>query len=367
MRKRRSETLPRLTSLRWYAALAVYLYHLSNFMQWAPLNTFSFGQTGVAFFFVLSGFVLAWSTPVDLPAKAFYRRRFARIYPSYLVMLAIGGALVLSWRALHIRGGSGAAVLTLLVVQAWLPVWKNQYVPYSFDPPMWSLSCEAFFYAGLPVLNHGLRKLQPLVRDELAVAWLVAAALVSEVQALHGDGAVAFSDPLLRSAEFIFGMVLAMKVQAGWRPRIPVAAAVTIMIAACWLARLTDQYLPLPMEDYVVVVPTGLLLVAGAVADLERRTGILTRRLSVYLGEVSFAFYLVHYLSLLVALKALGWGHSWSGWAGFAPLTVTFLASFAAASALHHFVELPFQRVLRGRGSPSIATVAPARIMPELG
>lgn len=48
---------------------------------------FNEGRAGVSFFFILSGLVLAW---VWQPGNGFYRRRFARIYPAYVVGLIAG-------------------------------------------------------------------------------------------------------------------------------------------------------------------------------------------------------------------------------------------------------------------------------------
>jgi peptidoglycan/LPS O-acetylase OafA/YrhL len=73
-----------------------FLFHVGTH-GWRPLRLFDLGAVGVTFFFVLSGFVLAWSTSPDVGAGTIYRRRFARIYPSYLVMLLL--AVALSGRA----------------------------------------------------------------------------------------------------------------------------------------------------------------------------------------------------------------------------------------------------------------------------
>ena len=52
--------LPRLTSLRAFAALAVFVFHLhAEDVASLPWGIARIGGTGVAFFFVLSGFVLA--------------------------------------------------------------------------------------------------------------------------------------------------------------------------------------------------------------------------------------------------------------------------------------------------------------------
>jgi hypothetical protein len=73
-----SRLLPRLTALRAFAALAVFVFHLhAHHVASLPWGISAIGGAGVAFFFVLSGFVLAWGTPPGLPARTFYRRRFA--------------------------------------------------------------------------------------------------------------------------------------------------------------------------------------------------------------------------------------------------------------------------------------------------
>ncbi|MBT2549596.1 acyltransferase family protein [Arthrobacter sp. ISL-65] len=55
------------------------------------------GQAGVTFFFLLSGFVLAWSMNPSTSKRQFYWRRFARIWP--LHALTALAAVVLSLSA----------------------------------------------------------------------------------------------------------------------------------------------------------------------------------------------------------------------------------------------------------------------------
>jgi len=83
-------TLDRLTSLRAAAALGVFMVHLSQYDVWRlPLNLSSEGYVGVGFFFTLSGFILVIAAPAGDSARAFYRRRFARIYRGYLTMVIV--------------------------------------------------------------------------------------------------------------------------------------------------------------------------------------------------------------------------------------------------------------------------------------
>jgi peptidoglycan/LPS O-acetylase OafA/YrhL len=330
-------SLPRLTSLRWYAALLVFVYHACPYVHWQPLWALNgFGPTGVTFFFVLSGFVLAWSTPPATPARVFYRRRFARIYPACLVSLLVTALVLELWPSIGLPTGAVAFLGCVLLLQAWAPGTLA-----GFDGPQWSLSAEAFFYACFPWLNRRLRNLTPAVRERGALLGLASAMVVSQVAEKYGHGGIAYSDPVVRMAEFVFGIVLALRVQAGWRPRIPVIAAVALVGAAFAVCHIAAVQLDFPLEDYVVVLPAGALIVAAAVADLGKRPGVLTQRWAVYLGELSFCFYLVHY----PVIAALETGLSWDGPAA---LAAVFAVTFVLSVALHELVELPCQRLFRG-------------------
>ncbi|WP_446918960.1 acyltransferase family protein, partial [Klebsiella pneumoniae] len=76
--------------MRWFAAALVFVSHArGQFDDRDVVRHMWVGRAGVSFFFILSGFVLAWShRKGDRPA-GFYRRRFARIYPAYAASLLI--------------------------------------------------------------------------------------------------------------------------------------------------------------------------------------------------------------------------------------------------------------------------------------
>ena len=86
--------LRRLTSLRAFAALAVFGIHAGSAFGW-PLwqRLFGLGYAGVGFFFVLSGFVLTWATRPTTRPQVFWWRRFARIYPAYIGVGVIAGVV----------------------------------------------------------------------------------------------------------------------------------------------------------------------------------------------------------------------------------------------------------------------------------
>ena len=122
----RNSRLPSLTGLRWAAALIVFGQHIleqyynSQLVAAKPVRSAVWallahgGGLGVSFFFVLSGFVLAWSARPGERAGRFWWRRFSKVYPA---------ALVTTLAAVVIVGGAGPLQLAthLTLTQSWLP------------------------------------------------------------------------------------------------------------------------------------------------------------------------------------------------------------------------------------------------------
>ena len=89
-------TLLGLQVLRFVAALAVVLFHIGSGLQIEfgyQNNIFVFGAAGVDIFFVISGFIIAYTTDATKGAWVFCRRRVVRIVPLYWT-LTLGVAAV---------------------------------------------------------------------------------------------------------------------------------------------------------------------------------------------------------------------------------------------------------------------------------
>ena len=317
--------LGRLTSLRALAALAVFAYHLDLRGVTSPWRGVAIiGYTGVGFFFILSGFVLAWAARPGLPAVAFYRRRFARVWPSHAATWLAALAVPVVPQARD----WAAAVPNLLLLQAW---WRDVDVAYGMNGVSWSLACEAFFYATFPLAVLVLRRVSPRQRWTMCAVALVAQALAGAV-----TGGYAFHSPVLRYPEFLLGLVAGLSVREGWRPRISGALAGAVLATGLVVGHL----LPFPLPGSVLALPFLIVVLWAVTLDLDERHGLLNRRAFVLAGEISFAFYLVHELVIVnlrgVTSSALG--------TAFVMLVVACLA----AAALHIIVERPLNRVLRG-------------------
>lgn len=341
-------TLDSLTGLRMIAALAVFVTHIRFVVPNAVLGAvgghhlvldrvLSRGQLGVNFFFILSGFVLAYShhgAPAD--AATFYRRRIARIWPSHAVTWAI--VLLLSIVVVGYRTSILSAALNLVLLQAWTGTRA-----FKVNDVAWTLSCEAFFYAVFPFVWSVLRRQR--TTGLLAIGG--ACALIPFVIVLlTSDDRLISNFPPSRLADFVVGMVAARLVQEGrisWIP--PMWLSVTafgVVAALSAVVKWKGLWVAAPL------LPLTLIIMAAASADLSGRRSWLTSEAAQLGGRWSFAFYLVHNISIHVVTDRYGFRPF--GW----PLTVatavgTFAIAVVGAGLLYTRVERPAERWLRRR------------------
>ena len=350
--------LPSLTGLRFPAALAVFTFHA--FIPIPPLRLLAddrtefrlfdwFGQTGglgVTFFFVLSGFVLTWSARDTDTATGFWRRRFVKIYPNYVVawvlaMLAFAGAMT----------PTPVAVSNLLMVQVWTPDYSTNF---SVDPPSWSLGAEAVFYLCFPLLLAGLRRVAPRhlkywITGAFAAVWATPAlayALFPKTPLVPGGMSsvpaywFAYVLPPVRMVDFALGILVALAVRHGrWRD-IGMVPSLLLVAGGYWLT----YHVPyLYGQRATMIIPIALLIAAAATADVDGRFSPFRNRAMVWLGEISFAFYLLHYVVLSWLRNALG-TQMFSTPAGLSILLGAALGTVALSWALYTAVETPLVR-----------------------
>jgi peptidoglycan/LPS O-acetylase OafA/YrhL len=355
-----SGRLPRvesLTGLRWWAAFFVFCHHMT---QLAPLPIFDFlkyGTSGVTFFFVLSGFVLTWSSRPGTKISTFYRRRFARIFPLYFLTLV--AAIFVFYRFEPPAGMSWikpvsvtVLVLSGLLLQGWS---NNPTILYGGNPAGWTLSVEAFFYAYFPFVWRATQKLKVAGGLILCVAVVVAGGAYRLALFHYKADVPVLPQPVLHSVAFLFGIGLAIALRSGWKPRIPVWFAFLVTgggLYLLWYSAHHPTQIPGAVtmglcQKEVLTLLYGFLILAVAARDMRGGRSVLRSKPLVKLGQWSYAFYLVH-ATILYAIKEY---HGIAGPIGWSNLTwyagVCALSIFASA-LLYEFVEHPLERKLRG-------------------
>jgi peptidoglycan/LPS O-acetylase OafA/YrhL len=325
------------------AALLVFGLHVNNFgyfggtggrlVSWA----FGAGATGVSFFFVLSGFVLTWSARPRDRALAFWRRRVARIYPVHLVTLVL--ALVMAYTLANQPRPTPKQALSnaLLLHSWWRPWWQT------LNPVSWSLACEAFSYAAFPLLFLLLRRLGARGSVVLGVLSVAAILVLARADAHHWWRYALYSFPAARLPEFVLGAVTARLVLLGrWRgPGLEASLALAIIGYF-----LVPQVAPGYSATMCTIAGFTLLIPAAAMADLHGLPSLWRRRRLVRLGELSFAFYMVHLLVIRSAAPLLGTKPHFGPLAGVAVTATVFTVSLGLSWLLYEAVERPARRLL---------------------
>lgn len=335
--------------MRWVAALLVFAYHVhvieyfregraAKVVDWI----FSAGVTGVSFFFILSGFVLAWSAREQDRPHQFWLRRIARVYPVHIVTAL--AALLIIWRqSPDLLPSIGPLIANVLLVHAW---WMDTRFNQSLNPVSWSLACEAFFYAVFPAIFAALRRVG--IRSLWTVAGLCLAVIF--IVPYFADRAIMHFFPLTRLAEFVLGVALAGLVRSGQLrgPGMGVATAVTVAgYALASSMHTTHRYAA------YTVIGFAMLITAAATADLDGRRSILAHPIAVRLGELSFAFYMVHILVTRLAEFVLPHRPHLAPLPALAVTSVLFAVSLGFAYALYEWVERPGRKLIMGIRLPS--------------
>jgi peptidoglycan/LPS O-acetylase OafA/YrhL len=275
----------------------------------------------VDFFFVLSGFIIYWSSE-GKTVRAYAGHRLRRIYIPYLPIGLAIAALYLFIPTAHKWGW--LATLTLLPVQS-APALTVA----------WTLQHEIFFYAVFGMLYF--------------TGWLRVGLAVWAVLILTAWSFGLSTIPLaLINLEFLFGIAAAVAVKRGFR--VPMWPALPIL--ALWLAFGADRGL-----SVMVGLALAFVIAGAARADLAGR--LKTPRTLIFLGAASYSIYLVHNPAL--SLQARVAPGNWM-----IALPLTFLAATVAGCAYHLIYERPALRLLvwPRQARPSRPPATPA--MPPL-
>jgi peptidoglycan/LPS O-acetylase OafA/YrhL len=349
----RREPLNALTTLRFFAAFRVMLYHA---VAWDRQSFWLRGlmatPIGVSYFFVSSGFLLTY-TYADRPIalREFWTRRAERILPVYYLGLVVAIPMLIATGGISL----GRVVATLALVQAW-----NPRTALYWNFPAWALSALAFFYFALPfalriTTRMSSRRILVLsaivwalsVVSGLVYAWLRPDGLASVTLYTRADWLnVLKFNPLLRLPEFLLGVCAGQLFRrwGGFGPRAVRIFSITVVALAA--ALLLVQLLPYPVANSGCMDPL-LAIVLVCLATDNAVTRFFSRPVFVRLGQSSFCLYMVHapLLSYAQALLPASWRHRPVYLLATIP-TIVFIAL-----ALYTWIEAPISAALRRRRS----------------
>ncbi len=282
----RQESVP-LTAIRGFAALWVASLHYQlgmadvGYSLWPGLS--HYGYAGVDIFFILSGFIMAaiyrgfaWRN-----LGAFLTRRVFRVYPMHL---AVTAGMVLLWFDAYLRFGVHNEAQQL----RWLPAFALLLQPFLYHRLMWnavswSISVELVCYLLFPLAIMALRHARLWA---LVPVILVLAAVEHHLQIydlyVWGDGAIA-------RGLVGFGLGMAIRLAS---ERVPVPGqALTTVIELTGLGGIIGSA-AIGAGTYVPIF--AALLILSISYDKGVVAWVLHARPCLWLGKVSFSFYLIH-------------------------------------------------------------------------
>ncbi|NER61105.1 acyltransferase [Pseudomonas sp. MAFF212428] len=289
---------PDIDGLRAVAVLAVVIFH-------AFPTALRGGFTGVDVFFVISGYLISSIIFESLDRGAFsfsefYARRIKRIFPALLLVLV--ACYGLGWLTLlddelrqlgkHIAGGAG--FVSNLVLWSEVGYFDNS-VESKPLLHLWSLGVEEQFYIVWPVLLWMAWRFRFNV---LALTLILAAvSFVLSVKGVKHDAIATFYSPHTRFWELLAGTLLAwfsLYRQRVVRTRL---AQVLSLLGLCLLMfgfLRINKGLSFPGKWALVpVLGAVLIIAAGPDAWFNRR--VLSNKLAVWFGLISFPLYLWHW------------------------------------------------------------------------
>ncbi|MCL6350491.1 acyltransferase family protein [Pectobacterium polaris] len=299
--------LDQLTGLRYFAALLVFLSHLS----WGGsslylVNIFESGYVGVSFFFLLSGFVLSYSYKQKILDRSlsfikYFLLRLARLSPLHFLT-----ALPFFLYALYKLDLSFfKLVLNLFYLQSWVP--SSTYY-FSFNSPSWSLSNEMFFYiCFFPLIFIRVKTLLKFFILLFVIIFFSASLveLLYSEKVFFGSSTLAhwlfYIFPGFRLLEFIVGMLLFKLWESGFRlPSWVTFPSYVLLFLSMYFAK----EVPEPFRMSLFFLPFIVLFFYVHLTESGLVVRFFSTKTMVLLGNSSFAFYLIHQ-PLIVVLKKI--------------------------------------------------------------
>jgi exopolysaccharide production protein ExoZ len=332
-----SSSLISIQALRAIAALLVFWGHAINAVHLKIEADFPhlYGPFGVDLFFVISGFVMVYSSErlFGQPGApiTFFVRRLARIVPLYWLATA-----VLVWFV--VPYASTKAVLGSLFFAPHIP----SEAPLLFVG--WTLIFEMFFYAVFAIAL--LAKWRFAVVASVTIFLISFSVLLApdtagpSTQPPPASGIAYLADPII--IEFVFGMMIALVYRAGGRLSIWATMSL-IFVGIIWLA-VTSASLPRP---YSAGVAAALIVAGMSLSSKPSPRYSPFVRSVVFLGDISYSLYCTHLLTFgLVAwtvtnLAISPLDHAW------AYMAAMLTAGLVVAAATYLTFEKPTTNFLK--------------------
>lgn len=304
--------LPSLTSLRFFAAAMIVVFHSAgNFGISTQILGYVSIVQGVTFFFILSGFVLTYVYETFENKAQFFSflvARFARIWPLHMVTL-----LLSVWLIYHSIYDPSIFLVNMGMVHGWIPLKKYFF---SYNSLSWAVSTEFALYLCFPFLVRNWEKTWHIKTMFVFFSLIMTIAVCNHFSLPHnppvgiGYAGILYISPIGRLNEFCFGMVTALvykKIKHRYQPGEKMGSVIEIAVISLAILMICQShelalFLPPWIGDvgkyWVELGGVSSIFFAAVILvtalDKGLISNLLSKKLFIFMGEISFAIYLLH-------------------------------------------------------------------------
>ena len=292
--------------LRGFAALAVVVHHTGGYVKryFEPTllfeDKFSIGFAGVDLFFVISGFIIHFTSKnyLNNPSKLkeYLKKRFIRVYPIYWIITTI--LFISSWLIVEILDKNIFSIGYPNTLIAYIQTYLLLPLHFAINPVTWTLSYELFFYLcfAILIISERLWIIPALI---LAVSFyniFINIPEIVEVKLNYFN--FIFSG---YNFEFMFGFLIYPLYE---KIKLSNIISVILLIISISIIALFGYDIG-DYDSYKRVLtfglPSGLILLS--LLNLENNNAISFPKITLTLGDASYALYLIHFPMMLLMNK----------------------------------------------------------------
>lgn len=333
MTSNNTQYLYRLDHLRALAVICVAIFEFRMLSQiepspqWFHIALFEHGQTGVTLFMVISGFIFAEiASRGKIKVSEFYLNRILRIYPLFVIVVAIGYFITPDPRQTQVG---------IDFLMSMLPISNLYRLNYGkFGGMFWSIAVEMQFYLLFPLLwkyiscwNNGLTLIGFLI-------------IVRGVVYAASDAGYDFVYFTIFGSLDIF--IIGCMAQKIYKNNLTVYSPVTPIFFGSIAFVITQLEVSTPKNSPLWIILNTLLAIAYAgmlVTYLKSSREVFFSPIFSLIGRVSYSIYawqyLIYYAALSFIPKEILGGYQWG-----CVILLTGVIPFSIAS--YHVIEKPF-------------------------